>query len=71
MVIYNKEKKFDEYLDIEVFKQEYKKLGGFSFEEGVISFFFILCILLWVTRSKIGAFPGWQIIFKNNYMNDR
>jgi solute carrier family 13 (sodium-dependent dicarboxylate transporter), member 2/3/5 len=59
-----------ELIDIKKFKELYKELGSFSFEEGVISFFFILIAILWATRSPIGLYPGWGALFKKDYVTD-
>jgi hypothetical protein len=58
-------------IDTNHFKEQYKKLGRFSFEEFVICFFFLLIISLWILRTPISTFyPGWQVIFKKGYIND-
>ncbi|KAM9788519.1 solute carrier family 13 member 2 [Neosynchiropus ocellatus] len=47
-----------------VMKQEYKKLGGMKFAEGVVLFIFVLLVLLWFTREP-GFIPGWATVLFN------
>lgn len=53
-------------IDSEVFKEEYKKLGPFKFEEKVVLTIFALMAFLWIFRVDItiGNFiiPGWSSI---------
>ncbi|MFQ5586932.1 MAG: SLC13 family permease, partial [Thermodesulfobacteriota bacterium] len=66
-------KRFD--LDVQLFKEEYRKLGPLSFEEGVVLVDFIFMALLWLFRKDInvGLFtiPGWSTLFPNRaFLND-
>jgi sodium-dependent dicarboxylate transporter 2/3/5 len=51
-------------IDSEVFKEEYRKLGPFKFEEKVVLVIFALMAFLWILRVdiEIGNFviPGWS-----------
>ena len=53
-------------IDSEVFKEEYRKLGPFKFEEKVVLVIFALMAFLWILRVdiKIGGFviPGWSSV---------
>jgi sodium-dependent dicarboxylate transporter 2/3/5 len=53
-------------IDSEVFKEEYKKLGPFKFEEKVVLIIFALMAFLWIFRVDItiGGFviPSWSSI---------
>jgi sodium-dependent dicarboxylate transporter 2/3/5 len=53
-------------IDSEIFKQEYRKLGPFKFEEKVVLLIFALMAFLWIFRVDItiGNFiiPGWSSI---------
>lgn len=57
------------------FKENYKKLGKFSYEEKWVFALFVMCILLWFTRADIefGSihFKGWNHLFVNpKYIDD-
>ena len=57
------------------FKENYKKLGKFSYEEKWVFALFVMCILLWFTRADIefGSinFKGWNHFFVNpKYIDD-
>jgi len=57
------------------FKQQYKKLGKFSFEEKSVFIVFISMAILWLFRSDIEIgnviVPGWSSLFPNpKYFND-
>ena len=58
-----------EVMETSYFKEEYKKLGAFSYEEKMVSILFTLTAILWFTRSDIdfGSFrmPGWKNLFPN------
>lgn len=56
--------------EVDVFIDEYQKLGKFSYEEIVILILFIILLILWTTRSPIGIFPGWGILFGEKMMTD-
>ena len=68
MFIPKASKAFEEW-DTSYFKEEYKKLGAFSYEEKWVAGIFSFTALLWFTRSDIdfGSFnmPGWKNIFPN------
>jgi sodium-dependent dicarboxylate transporter 2/3/5 len=53
--------------DAEIFRNEYKKLGPLSFEEGIVLCDFFLLVFLWLFRQDIhlGGFtiPGWSNLF--------
>jgi len=56
-------------------KEEYNKLGRFTFEEIIVSVLFTITALLWIFRSDInfGIFkiPGWSNLFvQPDYIND-
>lgn len=62
-------------VDRNFIKEEYKKLGGFTFEEAAVSIVFTITALLWIFRSDInfGIFkiPGWSNLFVHpDYIND-
>jgi solute carrier family 13 (sodium-dependent dicarboxylate transporter), member 2/3/5 len=57
------------------FREEYNKLGRFSYEEKWVFGIFIMVIFLWFTRADIdfgsGIFRGWNHIFKApGYIDD-
>lgn len=61
--------------EVNVFKNQYKKLGEPKFEEIVVFIAFITLAFLWIFRSgiKIGNFniSGWASLFGNpKYLND-
>ncbi|UCC44614.1 MAG: SLC13/DASS family transporter [Candidatus Zixiibacteriota bacterium] len=53
--------------DIQVFRQERRRLGKMTYEEKVVLILFSLLALLWLFRSQIalGSFviPGWSTLF--------
>ncbi|MBS1651226.1 MAG: SLC13/DASS family transporter [Bacteroidetes bacterium] len=57
------------------FKEQYKTLGKFTYEEKWVFLIFLLSILLWFTRADIEfesfTFKGWQHLFKvPKYIDD-
>lgn len=52
---------------LNIFKEEYKKLGSFKYEEKIVLIDFIVLGLLWISRNNIqfGDFmlPGWSALF--------
>ncbi|CAF3396963.1 unnamed protein product [Rotaria socialis] len=52
-----------------ILKKQYDKLGPYSWRERVITILFIVLVVLWVTRD-FSSTPGWQIIFRKNYVTD-
>ena len=56
------------------FKNNYKLLGKFSYEEKWISVLFFTCMILWFTRSDIPfetfTFRGWNHLFANPKLVD-
>jgi solute carrier family 13 (sodium-dependent dicarboxylate transporter), member 2/3/5 len=52
-------------IDISPLKEELKNLGSMKFEEYVVSFAFLILIILWITRSGVGSIPGWGKFFLN------
>ena len=46
-------------VDIEIFKQNYEKLGKMKLGEWLIAFFFIFHVFLWLFRSNIQSLVGW------------
>ncbi len=54
----------DLVFDRQIFREEYRKLGPLSFEEGVVLCDFLLLVFLWLFRQDIqfGSFtiPGWS-----------
>jgi sodium-dependent dicarboxylate transporter 2/3/5 len=68
-------KKVELVIEKEYFKNAYKGLGVFSFEEKLVCGLFISCILLWFTRADIDfgvfVFKGWNHLFvKPTYIDD-
>ncbi len=64
-----------ENLNIDSFRNQYKKLGAITFEQRVVFIVFISLALLWLFRSDIviGNFslPGWSSLFAYpDYIND-
>ncbi len=64
-----------EGVSVNTFREEYKKLSGWSYEEKVVVSLFIVLALLWLTRAGItfGSFtlPGWSGLFGHpEYIND-
>ncbi|KAG8452213.1 hypothetical protein GDO86_004130 [Hymenochirus boettgeri] len=57
-----KEKTDREKASAKVIKDEYEKLGSFSYQEIVTLILFILMALLWFTRDP-GFIPGWASLF--------
>jgi sodium-dependent dicarboxylate transporter 2/3/5 len=62
-------------IDSDVFKEEYKKLGPFKFEEKVVLIVFALMAFLWIFRVdiNIGGFviPGWSSILRvSDFVDD-
>jgi sodium-dependent dicarboxylate transporter 2/3/5 len=62
-------------IDREFIREEYKKLGGLSFEEKTISIVFLLTAFLWISRSDLilgfVTIPGWSNILPNSgFVND-
>ena len=56
-------------------KEQYNKLGKFTFEEAVVSVVFSITALLWIFRSDINIgvlkIPGWSNLFgQPEYIND-
>ena len=69
--------KFDKNvkLEKEFIRDEYRKLGKFSFEEKVVSIVFITTALLWIFRSNIVfgsiTIPGWsELLPASEFIND-
>ncbi|CAF4352476.1 unnamed protein product [Rotaria socialis] len=52
-----------------VLKEQYKELGRLSWEEYTISILFLAMVILWVTRD-FSTYPGWEIIFRKDYVAD-
>ncbi|CAF1490892.1 unnamed protein product [Rotaria magnacalcarata] len=52
-----------------ILKNQYDELGPYSWRERVVTILFIVLVVLWVTRD-FSSTPGWQIIFKKNYVTD-
>jgi len=62
-------------VDRNFIKEEYNKLGRFSFEEAAVGIVFTITALLWIFRSDINIgvlkIPGWSNIFEHpDYIND-
>lgn len=62
-------------IDVNIYKEEYKKLGPMRYEEIVVLILFILLAVMWLTRSNITigdfTFYGWSNLFPNSkYIND-
>jgi len=62
-------------IDIDIFREQYRKLGPLSFEEGVVLVDFVLLALLWLTRNGITVgsvhMPGWSALFPDkSFLND-
>ena len=62
-------------IDNSTIKNEYKKLGVWTFEQKILGVFFVLLALLWFTRADVvlGDFvlKGWSNLFENpKYIND-
>ena len=65
--IYFIRKKVELTIEKKYFKEEYKKLGRFSWEERWVFAILTMCILLWFTRADIDfgnfVFKGWNHVF--------
>ena len=62
-------------IDSNFIKEEYNKLGRFTFEEAVVSIVFAITAMLWIFRSDINIgfiiIPGWSNLFVHpDYIND-
>ena len=62
-------------IDRNFIKEEYNKLGRFSFEEAAVSFVFATTALLWIFRVDLNfgvlKIPGWSNLFDHpDYIND-
>lgn len=49
-----------EEVDIEIFHQNYKKLGKMKAAEWIIAFLFVFHVFLWLFRSNIQSLVGWS-----------
>lgn len=52
-----------------ILKDQYKKLGKFSFGQIAVLLHLLLIVLLWITRDVGGSF-GWASLFKNKFIQD-
>lgn len=52
-----------------VIREEYTKLGPISFAEGAVLFWFVILVVLWITRDLGGA-AGWGTVFKEGSVGD-
>ncbi len=54
-------------VNIDIFRDEYRRLGRMSFEERVVSVLFVSMALLWIFRRDIvtgvATIPGWSNVF--------
>ncbi|CAF1290111.1 unnamed protein product [Rotaria sordida] len=50
-------------------KNQYKELGSLSWQEYTITILFFIMVILWVTRD-FSSYPGWGIIFREDYVTD-
>ncbi|CAF1034449.1 unnamed protein product [Rotaria sordida] len=52
-----------------ILKRQYRDLGPYNWRERIVTILFIILIVLWVTRD-FSSRPGWQIIFREDYITD-
>ncbi|XP_053382205.1 Na(+)/citrate cotransporter-like isoform X2 [Mercenaria mercenaria] len=59
----------NESLVRQILKEQYKKLGSFSFGQIAVMFHLVAIALLWITRD-MGGSSGWSGLFKDKFIKD-
>lgn len=59
----------DEKLIRNILKEQYMKLGSFSFAQIAVLFHLVAIAILWITRDMGGTF-GWAYLFKDKFIKD-
>jgi len=61
-------------VDVDLFRDEYRRLRKMSYEEKVVMSLFVILALLWIFRQKIDlgwlTIPGWSAILPERHMID-
>ncbi|XP_070204814.1 solute carrier family 13 member 2-like isoform X2 [Littorina saxatilis] len=52
-----------------IVRQEYEKLGPITFAEGAVLFWFIMLVVLWISRD-LGGVGGWGDLFAEGSVSD-
>lgn len=51
-------------------RQRYKNLGPLTWEQISIGVWFLIAVILWITRDLIAA-PGWASLFRDEYLRKK
>lgn len=60
LIVFIRKVKLPDEVDIEVFHQNYQKLGKMKAAEWLVAFLFVFHVFLWLFRSNIQSLIGWS-----------